>query len=343
MGHPGRWPWLDGSPSPANEPGGKRKWLRAVGALIALGAAGYLVWRERTHLAAVEELSPLGIIALVAFQLAYLVFQSERFRITLATYAKTLVDFWGWSEIFVKSRLFNLIASQTGNIYRGAALKGRYGSSVGIYLAALAGHTWLSTAVSLVLAVLLGCLTRFWGTSNIPTSTLAVTSLVTVTWVATPQILRSTSNWLPDRIQRLRLVQKTRLGLEAITTSFRDRRFSALVLSHGLAGFFVGAATFQLSYSEVGVESSLAAAATTLAFLQVLNVVTITPGNLGVQELGVAGLAAAFGYPPESGVLVSVVIRLSGLGALLIAGAAVGLRGMITSRRGTTDSPNARR
>lgn len=327
-----------GSPSNQEEGGGRQRWLRALGSLATVGAAGYLVWRERHQLDAIEDVSPVGIIGIVALQLVYLVFQSERFRVTFATYARTLVDFWGWSEIFVRSRLYNLVASQAGNIYRGAALKSRYGGSVGVYLAALTGHTWFSTAVSLVLAVLLGLFTRLGDTSTLPAPTLAVTALVTVVWVATPQLLRSASGRLPARVQDRGFVHKARLGLDAITTSFRDRRFTVLVLTNGLGGFLAGAAIFQLSYSQVGVNSSLAAAATTLAFFQVLNVVILTPGNLGVQELGVAGLAAAFGYTPESGVLVSVIIRLSGIAALLIAGVAIGVRQMVNSRRGAIDS-----
>lgn len=69
-----------------------------------------------------------------------------------------------------------------------------------------------------------------------------------------------------------------------------------------------------------------------IALVNLGNIASITPGNLGIQELGLAALAVLFEYPPASGVLASVVVRLSNIVALAAILVTFEIVGLVTRR-----------
>jgi hypothetical protein len=67
----------------------------------------------------------------------------------------------------------------------------------------------------------------------------------------------------------------------------------------------------------------LSEAALFLALLQTSNVVSLTPSNLGVQELSFGALATGLGIGIGPGLLAASIVRVTGLVALALGAAAV--------------------
>ncbi|MGB5951784.1 MAG: lysylphosphatidylglycerol synthase transmembrane domain-containing protein [Ornithinimicrobium sp.] len=95
-------------------------------------------------------------------------------------------------------------------------------------------------------------------------------------------------------------------SLDGVMADQRERiegvvRRSSVVMTLGLAGmfgcFFV---LYVVSARTVGVELALIPLFAAYAFRQFLTVVAITPGGLGITEVGTAGILVAFGGDPAS-------------------------------------------
>jgi len=64
--------------------------------------------------------------------------------------------------------------------------------------------------------------------------------------------------------------------------------------------------------------------------VQATSFAVITPGNLGIQELGFTGLASLFGIPLAQGAAAAAIIRASGWIALAIPALVFGGRDMFS-------------
>lgn len=291
---------------------------------LALLATALLVWLRGEDVSALAALSLPALAALVALQLLYLWVQSGRFHVVLVRFAKREIDLWRWFELFVLGRFLNLFMPQAGNVYRALELRRRFDIGVQEFLVAFVNAPWLA----MVLNFLFGAAAVALLAPEVPLAGVplylallaaalvsALAPLVALTLLPlVPQRFRATA-WLRARLSEM---------VGVTLASLRERRYLLRVGAWTLVSFVQASAMLYVGFVALGIEVGVAEAIAFYVLLQLATYLQVTPGNLGLQELAFGALSAGFGASVSDGVLVSALVRVTGVVALLIAALPLG-------------------
>lgn len=309
------------TPSPA---GRLRRWAPWLAFAVALAATVALVVVRGEELEALAELAPAAVAWLVAQQLLYLVAQSGRFHVVLVRFARRPVGFVPWLRLFTLGRFLNLFVPQGGNVYRAVELRRRFDVGYGDFITAFVNAPWLAMVLNLALgAVAVAALQRDAAIGAWPLwLVLAAATLLgaTAPFVALAVLPLVPKRWRPLAWLRARLAEMVRATLE----SLRDRRYLAWVFAWTLVSFVQASAMLWYGFAALGSPVGVAEAIAFYVLLQLATYFPVTPGNVGVQELAFGALAAGFGAAAVDGVVVSGLIRVTGVVALVIAALPMG-------------------
>ena len=296
-------------------------WILFVLALVATALLGVVRGED---LSALSALSLPALLALLALQVVYLWVQSGRFHVVLVRFARRELDFWRWFELFVLGRFLNLFVPQAGNVYRALELRRRFDIGIQEFLVAFVNAPWLAMLLNFLFgAAAVGLLAPRVLLAGVPlVVALLVAALITALapFVAltllplVPQRFRATA-WL-----RSRLAEMVGVTLE----SLRERRYLLRVSAWTLASFVQATAMLYVGFIALGLEVGVAEAVAFYVLLQLATYLQVTPGNLGLQELAFGALSVGFGASISDGVLVSAMVRLTGVVALVVAALPLG-------------------
>jgi len=312
-------------------------WVALAAAVLATAA---LVVVRREDLRTVTDLRPAYLLAFLALQGMYLVVQSVRFHVVLVRFAERPVALWPWTRLFVLGRFLNLFVPQAGNVYRAVELRRRFEMPIQSFLVAFVNAPWLAMILNFLFgAAAVGLLA--------PGATLAGWPLWVVLVAATvatslaPIVALAMLPLFPERLRwaawlRARLGEMVRVTL----TSVQEPRYLAIVAWWTLLAFVQASAMLWVGFVALGVPAGVAEAIAFYVLLQLATYVQVVPGNLGLQELAFAGLSAGFGASVADGVLVSTVVRVTGVIALVAAALPMGgLEAVRATRNDPTRPP----
>jgi uncharacterized membrane protein YbhN (UPF0104 family) len=290
-------------------------------ALAILATVGLLVVRG-DDLAALQTLGLPSVVALTALQGVYLVVQSGRFHVVLARFAERAIGFGPWLGLFVLGRFLNLFVPQAGNVYRAVALQRRHGISVQRFLVAFVNAPWLAMILNFLFgAAAVGLYAPatelagwpLWGGLLAAAGATVLAPLLAL--LALNPLLRV------PRLQRYRVlsfVQSRAAEMVAVTLeSLREPGYLLKVGAWTLLSFVQASYLMVVGFQALGLEVGVGGAVTFYVLLQVTTYVQLTPGNLGVQELAFGVLSTGFGASAADGVLVSALLRVTGVVALV--------------------------
>lgn len=284
---------------------------------VAIAATIALVVVRGEDLRTIAELRPAFVIALLAMQVLYLVVQSARFHVVLVRFTERPVGFGPWTRMFVIGRFLNLFVPQAGNVYRAVELRRRFAVTVQSFLVAFVNAPWLA----MILNFLFGAL--FVGLLA-PTSQVAGWPLwllllgATLATSLAPIVALLVLPLFPERIRwaawlRGRLSEMVQVTLQSV----REPLYLARVAGWTLLAFVQASAMLWIGFVALGIPVGVAEAIAFYVLLQLATYVQLTPGNLGLQELAFAALSAGFGATVADGVLVSTIVRVTGVIALV--------------------------
>jgi len=290
-------------------------------ALAVLATAGLLVVRG-DDLAALQALAWTSVVALVALQGVYLVVQSGRFHVVLVRFAERPIGFRPWLVLFVLGRFLNLFIPQAGNVYRAVELQRRHSISVQQFLVAFVNAPWLAMILNFLFGALaVGLYAPATELAGWPLSLvlLAAALVTTVAPLLVLAVLRPLLELRAFERYRLLSVLQSRLSeMVAVTlASLREPVYLLKVGAWTLVSFVQASYLMVVGFQALGLAAGVGAAVTFYVLLQVTTYVQITPGNLGVQELAFGVLSTGFGASAADGVLVSALLRVTGVVALL--------------------------
>lgn len=252
-----------------------------------------------------------------------------RFRLVLEKCAQRHIPLKPWVELFVNGRFLNHIVPQAGNVYRSVELKERYGVPHTRYLTTLVAVAWLSTALNLLLVVALivgldpsfqlGAWPAWW-------IVLALWGAVVLGPFVARSILASVRSadgrlgWAQRRINEV---------LDVATDSALDRSWLLKVLGLSFIVFVLATANVALCFTALGQPALIGESALFYSVLQISNIVKLTPGNLGAQELafGVLGSHATVGM--SEGILASGLFRVGAMAVLAALALPLGARQLL--------------
>lgn len=298
---------------------------RLVGWVIALAGLGVLVWivaKSDLDYADVNVTAATAGVLLSA-QGGYLVTESLRMQVILERAADGVFGVVHMFRVFVLSRMLNLAIPQSGNVYRIAEIKTRYNAAITESTGGVLTFAWLSVSLSLIAAT---ALTTLGVGSSDDTVQWPLLLGLTIVVIAIPIGVMALSRYLGHSgafIGRLR-----RLALSPIPV-LRDRatllRFTAL----WAASVAIIVAMYSATFAMVGPVPPIGALIALYALIQATSFVVITPGNIGIQDLGFATIAVWFGSDAATASAAALIVRISGvlvtsLAAVIIVGIKAG-------------------
>ena len=316
-------------------------WLRRSAPWLAfaasLAATAALVALRGEDLAVLDALDLGATLLLVALQVVYLVVQSGRFHVVLVKLADTRVGFGAWLQLFVIGRFLNLFLPQAGNVYRAVELKRRHGVGYTRFAAAFVNAPWVAMVLNFALGAAVVALAQpaarvgGWPLAAL----LALAAGVTA---AAPLVAALLLPLVPRRFRLLAWLHGRLSEMVAVTLgSLRDVGYLLRVVAWTLAAFVQATAMLWVGFVALGSDVGLAQAVAFYVLLQLATYLPLTPGNLGVQELAFGVLAAGLGSAAVDGVIVSALVRVTGVIALVALALPLGgLQALRASRAATT-------
>ncbi|HWE24442.1 MAG TPA: lysylphosphatidylglycerol synthase transmembrane domain-containing protein [Myxococcales bacterium] len=319
------------------EPDVVRPWWRRVrpvarwaASAAVLGACGYYLATRTDRTALVRALAQANywlVLAMAAGHLVVLLpLKAWRWALMLAPIQR--LPLWRlYGYVLAGSAVSNLIPARAGHAARVLLLR-----RDGVPLAAGAGTILLEEIYNvLVLAVL--ALPLPW-VLPLPARVSGVLRLV----AAGAALGIAAAFWLAalGRARPTGIVGRLARGLLLLSST----RSAAIVLLQSFAMWLLDIGQILLAMAAVGMAPGFFGATLVLLFINLVNAVPATPGQVGLFEAGAAAACVIAGATPEQGIAVGVLYHMmqlipeTVLGALVLARNALGsreLRAMATS------------
>lgn len=297
-----------------------RSLSRVLGWVIAVTGLGVLVYVATNSDLSRDDLNltAVTVLLLLATQFVYLITESLRMQTILERAAGLTFDYVHMFRVFVLSRMLNLAIPQSGNVYRIAEVKSRYGAAITETTGGVLTFAWLSVALSLAAASVLSFTTD---NTDDPLD-WRLLLLATVVVIALPILVMVLSKRIPARgalWSRIRRLARSPIPILRNRTTLT--RFVAL----WLASVTVIVVMYSTAFAMVGPVPGPAALIALYALIQVTSFVVITPGNIGIQDIGFAAIAVWFGSDPAVASAAALIVRVSGVVVTAAVALVVGL------------------
>jgi uncharacterized membrane protein YbhN (UPF0104 family) len=221
-------------------------------------------------------------------------------------------------RIFVMARILNLVVPQSGNVYRIASLKDRYNAPIVETTGGLATFVWISVTASLALSTILTIASGSETTEGTSASAGLLAGLTLITAVAPWAFLA-----LASRINsNSSFLTKVRRASSAALDVVKHPRVLVHFLGYWALSLIVIVIMYSTAFSMVGPIPSIATLIAIYALVQATSFVVITPGNIGIQDIGFAAIAIAFGSEPSVAAAAALIVRISGVAVTALVGLA---------------------
>ncbi len=291
------------------------RWVSWLIAVVGLGILVAVIARSGFP-AGAAHVTVVSVAILVVSQLAYLVTESLRLQSILQHAAGMAFDVATMFRIFVMARILNLVVPQSGNVYRIAALKDEYDAPVVETAGGLAAFVWISVSASLALSTILLVVAGSRNGEEPPVAPLLLAGMAALA-VAAPSVMLALATRM--RSENTILVKVRRAAVAALDAA-RHPRTLARFLGWWLLSLIVIVIMYSTAFSMVGPVPSVATLIALYALVQATSFIVITPGNIGIQDLGFAAIAVAFGSDPPVAAAAALLIRISGIAVIALVG-----------------------
>jgi uncharacterized protein (TIRG00374 family) len=280
---------------------------------LILVVISVFLYRERDTLASLQGISVQSILLLVSLQIAVLVVNGIALRI-LSTKLNVQLKVKEWLGLSFMTNLGNMITPFSGGlIARAAYLKHRHGFPYAQFVTSLAANYLISfMMVSVTGLIVLTVFHRHFAFFWELTGVFLITAFILAVLVLAPPRELTWTNRLAQHIN------------DAIRGWNYIKGDHALIVRLSLCtmmNILLGGAMYQVAYRSYGlaVPFDLSLLVGLLASFSIL--VNLTPGNFGIQEAIVAVTSALLGMGAAYGVIVSLLLRLTGLVVAFTLGA----------------------
>lgn len=303
------------------------RWLLAV---VLLGLAIRLVVSEPElgrRLLATPLWVIFGVGALVALNQLLM---SLRLSLSVESAGGPKISEFVWFRLTTVGQFLNLFGP-LGNVYRAVVLKREHGVSYTSYASALFAFVWLDTLMAFLIAfVVIALLEPGLDLFGYP-ALLVLLVVVGVAALAPLVALRGVSRFgglLPARLSE-RLVKLVATAGNAL----RQPRFMLRFLAINLVTTLVHASALWLGFFAVGGRVGLPGLVLFQVFVRASNLIQVTPGNVGINELAYGLLAHASHCSVEQGVSVALLNRAIGTLTTIVLGVAFGGGALLLDQR----------
>lgn len=243
------------------------------------------------------QLKTLGELLVVILATVFL--RAHLIKVSVRSQGITL-SFVEWFGLNVYSSLLNLLLP----LRAGLSIKGVYLKKVhGLKYAAFVGLQGGLNLLQLIFILLSGAILLFViGLRENSAIIALVVAILCMTVSAMILVIRNMNENSTYR-RTLATAYRSFIGL-ARNTSILLRLVFDNVLILALAGF-----AFYLAMNDIGYHIGILSALFTIVAITIVNIVNLTPGNLGVQEFGAAYISQMLGGSFDAGFIAMLLVR----------------------------------
>ncbi len=302
---------------------------------VAIGSVAVIVWfiaRDPDAVEALTSISPAEVVALLGLQCVYLFIESKRFEVVVEDAAATPLPTVPMVSLFAVGRVLNMIIPQSGNVYRGVALSTRFGVPAANFAGGLGAFVWMTVTLSSFTAAAVMTLTSpDLEIAGLPAS--AFMFIVGIVIALGPIAIYFTLGRLLPADGQPSVMAKVASIVRTMGRTATTPRLIGVVLLLWGGTLAIVVTMYWFTFRIAGSSPSIGALIALYALVQVTSFVVITPGNIGIQELGFAGLAVLLGVPLGLAAAAATLIRASGVIATVGVAAVTGWSDLIEASR----------
>ncbi len=300
------------------------RWVSIALVVASLGLVIWMVARDRPSLDALGGIEPTDLFVIMGLQVLYLVPESYRQKIVIESSSHSSIRPFVWFRIFIVGRFLNTLVPQSGNVYRALRLRTNFGIAVSEFGGGMAAFVIMSVVASLLVAAPL----LAWQS---PTPTIGAVPVWLILLVAA--VVLASAPFLiwfavrdraPAQAEGSRILDTAQQVVTSTMTALSDLRLMIEFIAVWAVTMTVVVTLYRVVFSAIGWDLGIGEAIAIYALLQASSFIVLTPGNLGIQELGFAALAAIFGIPAAIGAIAAALIRATGWIAVAVPAALFG-------------------
>lgn len=310
-----------------------KKIIRLVLVVICIFYLARFFYINKDSLQITFALSSITVFSVVSLALLHYFLSSCRFQIVLKKCSGTSISVREWFKIFILGKLLNTFLPQAGNVYRSVQLKKDYDISYTNYISSLASFAWMDTSMNLIIATAVIAILNS-GLTIGPFSAWKILTFLTIVVVALPVLTEVLLGKINFKNKHLHWVHsKLSEVMTASVKNIRDKVYLLKIVFLGLAMLACTGALLHICFRIFNINLSLPTLAVFYALLKISHYVSLTPGNLGVQELAYGFLGEQMGIGMAQGVLASALIRVVGTSVLFALGMLFGGGDLLRHRK----------
>jgi uncharacterized protein (TIRG00374 family) len=294
-----------------------RSLLSILTTLICLSLAGYHFVQHPESFDLLTGITEKQLFSLLALHLLLLIIHTIRFRLILQKCAGKSIPFCPWIVLFVQGRFYNTFVPQLGNVYRSVELKKRFQISYTKYITTLICVGWISTGINIFFAWILIV-------QQSPELLLGqyrasvIVGVVAIGNISGPFLIRYIFELLKPK-NSMKIFERLNEVLSVTTSIVQDRRWFALICGYSLVGVVLACLNIHICFAMVQSTPLIGETAVFYTLLQISNVIKITPGNLGPQEIAFGLLGAQSSVGMSQGILASALFRSAAIVTLCLS------------------------
>lgn len=293
-----------------------------------------LLWHKRDQVQALlANIKLQYILVIMAVQIIFLLLQAWRYQIVIKKCSSTKIPYKPWLKLFILGRFLNRFVPQLGNLFRSIKLKQDYRISYTDYISSFLAFAWLDTIFNLVLVLIVIRITASEfkvGSFNAEFVLFVILAFVLAAPILLNLLFKSVNfktksiKWIHSKISEVFAVNINNL---------KDIPFLLKTTALGLLVFISLCVILNTCFIGLNIHTQIAVIVLFCALHKLSLFVTITPGNIGVQEIVYGVLGELMNIGMEQGILVSIIIRITGTIVVSIWGILCGGVELIKNRR----------
>jgi len=304
----------------------KIQWFLAV---LAIAYIVYYFYHKRHDIDLVLNIRPWALFLIMAFHLVYFAIHSFRLQVVVEKFCGARLRYIHWFRLFMLGGFLNKLLPQAGNIYRAVQLKSYYQVSYTHFATAFVFFTWVDTFLnfSIVSIIIIG--TGF---------SLELAGIQAVYVLPVLALLVMVLPFLLDKVLRNIRIEKDFISslhkkfsviVGNFVAAFNDPAFSGKIIVLGLIAFIPMCIRIYVTFLMLDVHLSLQTLVLFYALLKLSQLVNLTPGNLGIQELALGYVSEEAGVGMENGIIAALILRMLAYILLMFCGILFGGIGLI--------------
>lgn len=280
---------------------------------MAFGVIAYIAYYfyiNRDDFNIVFDIDPGVIICIVLLHLVYFVIHAFRFKIVIEKCSGASISYWHWFRVTMVGGFLNKIVPQSGNVYRGLQLKKIYNVSYTQFATGFLFFIWTDTFINISIASIL---------------IIALGFQMTIIGLSAGGLLPSLALFLLLAPILFNVIIKKRWILSKYFTQFygkiselikttniiiKDYKFNIKFILLGMLVFIPMCTRIYITFILLDIHLSLSILILFYTLIKISQLVNITPGNLGIQELALGYIAEQGGVGMDAGIVAAVILRM---------------------------------